>query len=368
MTLYIGVDFHPHQQTLSWCDTETGETKTLDMLHDVKRVREFYSSLPEPAIIGIEASSRAVWFENMLFETGHKLLVGNPVLIRKRATSRHKNDRRDAELILDLLLRGEFPSLWRRPPESDRILEMLRLRSSLVRQRTQGYNRLQALAHSAGLPRGRMRTAAFQAVIKALDLDETDDLRRMHLFKLVENFNEQITQLDIWLKAKAEADPKVRLLETQKGVGFLTALTTVHTLGDVTRFARLSKQVVSFAGLDPLEDSSAGRIRFGHVSKAGSRLLRFQLGQAAQIAARSDMKLKSFYKRLAKKKPKAVAKTATARRLLVKLAIMLRDNINAQEFDRRGKHSWQCPSGTRSEMTAALIGPSQPFGDRGREI
>ena len=126
--------------------------------------------------------------------------------------------------------------------------------------------------------------------------------------------------------------------------------------------------MVSFAGLDPLEDSSAGRIRFGHVSKAGSRLLRFQLGQAAQIAARSDMKLKSFYKRLAKKKPKAVAKTATARRLLVKLAIMLRDNINAQEFDRRGKHSWQCPSGTRSEMTAALIGPSQPFGDRGREI
>jgi len=115
MTLYIGVDFHPHQQTLAWCDTRTGETRTLDLGHDPEKVRHFYSSLPEPATIGIEASARATWFENMLFETGHKLFVGNPVLIRKRATSRHKNDRRDAELILELLMRDEFPTIWRRP-------------------------------------------------------------------------------------------------------------------------------------------------------------------------------------------------------------------------------------------------------------
>lgn len=113
----------------------------------------------------------------------------------------------------------------------------------------------------------------------------------------------------------------------------------------------LSKQVASFAGLDPLERSSAGRVRFGRVSKAGSPLLRFQLGQAANITARWDAKLKSFNKRLAKKKPGGVAKTATARKLLVKLSIMLRDGITADEFDRRGTHSWQCPAGSGSEMT-----------------
>lgn len=94
MTLYIGVDFHPHQQTLSWCDTRTGETDTVDLKHDPEAVRKFYASLPGPAIVGIEASARAVWFEDMLFETGHKLLVGNPVLIRKRATSRHMGRKR----------------------------------------------------------------------------------------------------------------------------------------------------------------------------------------------------------------------------------------------------------------------------------
>lgn len=342
MTLYIGVDFHPHQQTVAWCDTETGETKTVDLAHNIEDIRSFYASLPGPAIVGIEASAKAVWFENMLFETNHKLLVGNPVLIRKRATSRHKNDHRDAELILKLLLRDEFPAIWRRPPESSQVLEILRLRRNLVRQRTQVYNRLQCLAHSAGLPKGRMKASVFQNVIRSLDMDETDSMQRMHLFRLLENFNEQIAELEIWLRKKAEPEAKVQLLQTQNGVGYLTALAMVHTIGDVARFTRVPKQVTSFVGLDSLEASSAGKTRFGRISKAGSSLLRFQLGQAAQIAVRSDTKLKSFYKRLAKKKPKCVAKTATARRLLVKLSIMLRDNITADEFDRRGTHSWQC--------------------------
>jgi len=335
-TIFVGVDFHPHQQTVAWCDTRTGETQTIDLVHDLEKVREFYRSLPEPAVIGIEASARAAWFENMLFESKHTLLVGNPVLIRKRATSRHKNDRRDAELILDLLMKGEFPALWRRPPESNQILEILRLRSALVRQRTQVYNRLQALAHNVGLPKGRIRTAAFQALVKAADMDEAGQLSRSQNFALLASLGERISELEEWLKGKADEE-RVQLLQTQKGVGYLTSLTVVHTLGDVTRFGRLAKQVAAFTGLDPLDQSSAARIKYGHVSKAGSPLLRFQLGQAAQIAARSDVRLKSFYKRRAKKKPKAVAKTATSRKLLVKLAIMLRDNITADEFDRRGR-------------------------------
>jgi transposase len=324
----------------------------VDLVHDLKVVREFYASLPEPAIVGIEASTKATWFENMLFESDHKLLVGNPVLIRKRATSRHKSDRRDAKLILKLLMRDEFPAVWRRPPESNQVLEILRLRRNLVRQRTQIYNRLQALAHNVGLPKGKVRTPAFQALIKAMEMDESGEIVRTHLFNLLETFNKQIAELEVWLKEKAAPDEKVKLLLTQKGVGYLTALATVHTLGDVSRFTRISKQVAAFAGLDPVEDSSAGKIRFGNISKAGSPLLRFQLGQAANIAARWDVKLKIFHKRLAKKKLKAVAKTATARRLLVKLAIMLRDNITAQEFDMRGRTVGNARLGTRSEMTA----------------
>ena len=65
--------------------------------------------------------------------------------------------------------------------------------------------------------------------------------------------------------------------------------------------------------------------------------MRYFLGQAGNIAARHDPFLKGFSKRLGKKKPKAVVKTAVARKLVVKLAVMLRDNISAAEFDRRGR-------------------------------
>ena len=289
----------------------------------------------------------------MLFETGHKLFVGNPVLIRKRATSRHKSDRRDAELILELLMRDEFPAIWRRPAESNQVIEIMALRRTLVRQRTQCYNRLQALAHSIGMPKSPMRTAATQAVLKAVEINEADSMRREHLFSLIGQLNSQIGKLSEWLMKKAEENSLVNLLQTQKGVGYLTALVTVHTLGDVRRFKRATKAVVSFAGLDPREMSSAGRARFGSITKAGSPMLRHHLGQAVMTATRHDPRLKAFYKRLAKKRPKGVAKTAAARKLLVKLAIMLRDNITAEEFDQRGRTVGNARNFARSEMTAA---------------
>jgi transposase len=305
MTFYIGVDFHPHQQTLCWCDQETGETRTLDMEHDLEKVREFYSSLNERAVIGVEASSQAVWFENMISETGHKLLVGNPVLIRKSAPSRHKNDRRDAEHMLELLLTGKFPAIWRRPRESSEVLEVLRLRHNLVRQRTQIFNRLQALAHNVGMPKSKMKTVAVQQVLGRVEMGESGTLCREHLFSMLFHLNEKISGLDEWIKRKAATNNQVQLLLTQKGVGNLTALTFVHTVGDVHRFEKGPKGVTHFAGYDSVEDSSAKRKRFGPISKAGSPLLRFQLGVSAQIAIRSDVKLKAFYKRLAKKKPKS---------------------------------------------------------------
>lgn len=332
---YIGVDFHPHQQTVAWCDLQTGEIRTQQLIHNTPDVRVFYASMPK-AIVGIEASTHAVWFEALLGELGHQLQIGNPTAIRARARSRHKSDKRDAELLLDLLRKNEFPTLWRRSALSQQVVDILQLRNRLVRQRTQTYNRLQALAHSCGLPKGHVKNQAFQVVLRGCQVNDAQKLLREHLFSLLAQLDTQIAELETLLKQKAEMDVQVKLLRSQMGVGYLTALAVVHTLGDVKRFQRLNKQVVAFVGLDPLEKSSAGKVKFGGISKQGNWLLRFLLGQAAHLAVRYDGRLKSFYKRLAKKKPKSVAKTAVARKLLVKLAIMLRDEISAQEFDERG--------------------------------
>ena len=136
--------------------------------------------------------------------------------------------------------------------------------------------------------------------------------------------------------AAAIAGNIYRALSPRFGTKIDFHLALVHTLGDVSRFGS-TRQITAFIGLDPVERSSGGKQKFGGVSKAGSPLTRFLLGQAANIASRFDPYFKSNYKRLAKKKPKAVAKTATARKLLVKLSIRLRDQITAQEFEDRGR-------------------------------
>jgi transposase len=334
MTLYIGVDFHPHQQTVAYCNTEEGEVQQTSLFHNVELVRRFYAQF-SAAVVGVEASCSAPWFEQMLSELGHELKVGNPTLIRARARSRHKSDKRDADLILDLLLKQEFPALWRRPAESQAVLEQLRFRHQLVKQRTQVCNRLQALAHAAGLPRRGIQTTRARLALMEAGFSETLSFQRGQLFELLDDLSGRIKVIEKWLEEKATADKNVELLRSHKGIGILSALAVVHTLGDVSRFDS-SKQAVAYTGLDPLEHSSAGKVRFGSISKAGSAVLRHLLGQAMQTVVRYDGELKAFYKRLATRRSKSIAKVAATRKLLVRLFIMLRDGVDYQEFKRRG--------------------------------
>ena len=106
-------------------------------------------------------------------------------------------------------------------------------------------------------------------------------------------------------------------------------------LGPVTRFAD-AKHVVSYVGLAPSLNASADKYRLGHITKQGSSLLRWVLGQAAPHAARVDTDLKRTYFTLRHRRGRAKARVAVTRKLLVRLFIMLRDRIDYAEFRRRG--------------------------------
>jgi len=336
MTLYIGVDFHSHQQTLAWCDTQTGETRTMELINDPQTVREFYSSLPGPATVGIEASARATWFEELLFETGHKLFVGNPVLIRKRATSRHKNDRRDAELILDLLVRGDFPRIHRYSAASREVLQQLRYRQKLVKMRTMVVNSLVFMGSSRGVSlRTKLKHRRGVERLQQLAWPAPLAQQRDELCQLLLELKTKIDAVERWLEAKATADVRVQRLRTHYGIGPLTGLCLVSTLENVGRFAN-PRKVTAYVGFDPVEDSSAERQRIGSISKQGSRLLRFFLVEAGQVAIRKDPDLARVYKRVWLRRGHAKAKVAVGRRLLVRAFIMLRDEIDYAEFLRRG--------------------------------
>jgi transposase len=339
MGVYIGCDYHPQQQTLAWMDTEDGVIR-FSVLKDQRpeQVREFLRQFPGGTMIGMEATGACDWFERVVAEAGHVLLVGDAKKIRKMAPSRHKTDRRDAEHLLTLLLQDRFPALWRRPLESQLVLEQLRFRHGLVKQRTFVSNRLQVLARGLGLPQLKIRSKGGRQLLTAAPLDPTREQIRTAWFTVLDQLEEQVAAIELLLKQRAEAEPAVARLSTHPGIGPLTALCYVHTMGDVSRF-QSTRQITGFLGLDPVEDSSSDTRRIGHISKEGSTLLRFLLGQAAQtvINRHGDEKLRQFYQPISRRRGRPIAKVATARKLGIRAYIMLRDEIDYAEFDRRGR-------------------------------
>ena len=337
MTLYIGVDIHARQQTLSYLDTEDGSTGQLELQHEGDDVKGFYSKFQGEVIVGIEACGYTNWFEELMEQLGHKLLVGDAAEIRRLARRRQKNDRRDADLLLDLLVHNEFPALFRYSRESRELLRQLRYRHKLVKLRTMVVNTLHALAINAGLSlRAKLLSKGGRQQLSTLQLSVISQQQRDELLSLADELTKRIQTVEQWLQTQAKSDARVQRLQTHPGVGLLTSLCLVHTLGDLSRFSS-TRKVAAYVGFDPMEDSSAERKAYGGISKAGSKLLRYLLVEAGQTAAKDDGHLKQFYRRLLPRRGKARAKVAVARKLLIRCFIMGRAEIDYAEFLRRGQ-------------------------------
>src|SRR4030095_15237547 len=144
MTVYIGVDFHARQQTLSYLTTEDGEVQHTVLLHQNPQVvRAFYEQFAgQRVVVGFESSGYAAWFEELLEELGCEIWIGHATYIRQCAKRRKKTDRRYADLILELLYKGDFPRIHRYSRHTREMLQQLRYRHRLVKIRTMGGNRM----------------------------------------------------------------------------------------------------------------------------------------------------------------------------------------------------------------------------------
>ena len=338
MTVYIGVDFHARQQTISYLTTEEGEIHQLQLDHGKPdEVRAFYQQFAgQRVVVGFESSGYAAWFEELLEELGCEIWIGHATAIRLFARRRQKNDRRDADLILDWLMSGDFPRIHRYSAESREVLQQLRYRQRLVKMRTMVVNSLLFLATSRGIKlRSQLQSRRGQERLRQIALPQPLGQQRDEMCQLLLELSPKIDKVQSWLEAKAEQDVRVQRLRTQYGIGPLTGLCLVHTLECVERFAN-PRKVTAYVGFDPVEDSSSERRRIGSISKQGSRLLRFLLVEAGQVAVRKDQDLARVYQRVRLRRGHAKAKVAVGRRLLVRAFIMLRDEIDYADFQRRG--------------------------------
>ncbi len=218
-------------------------------------------------------------------------------------------------------------------------------------------NALQAIALSHGLRRGSsLWSEAGQHAIASLSLTCYAAERRTALQSLYRHLEEQINDLDRKVEDLAWQRPQARRLMTHPGVGPITALATETFLGEPKRFVD-GKAVASYVGLIPSEHSSGGRQRLGGLSKQGNPLLRFLWCEAVGHAVRKDAELQRFYQHKLVQKGLGKARVAAARKLGIRLWIMMRDQIDYEEFCRRGKTRQESGS-VRAGMPDLDSGPA----------
>ena len=346
--LIIGVDYHPSDQYIAFEDTETGECGERRLNHSSGEAEKFYRELAARRMrvrVGMEATGYSRWFERLLAELGIEVWIGDAAEIRTKRVRKQKTDRNDAGLLLKLLLENNFPKIWVPGPENRDLRQLLWHRHRLVQMRTRIMNQLQALAMNEGQRRKKkLWNEQGRAQLEKLPLATWASRRRQDLLELLDRMNPTIEELTRAIEQEARKRLEVLRLMTHPGVGPITALAFVLIIGTPERF-KCGKQIGSYVGLIPSEDSSAGHQRLGHITKQGSSLLRFLLGEAAQAAARCDADWRRRYMHLAMRRQRNIAKVAMARRLAVRLYWMWRNDWQYSQWVEFGSNVGQLATG-----------------------
>ena len=338
--MIIGCDFHPRFQQIAFVDRVSGEYGERRLQHRGE-AEEFYRRLVGQQVrIGMEATGNYGWFRRLLQAQGHELLLGDATRIRAAAPRKQKTDKRDARHILDLLLTDKFPKVWQPDAANQDLRVLLVHRAKQVQLRTRLKNQLDGLAKSEGYLSPRVWSAGRREQLEALPLTGWQRRRRTELIQLHDELDRRIAPLDEALREADQADQAARLLMTHPGVGPAVSLAFTLVIGDVSRFER-SRQVASYLGLIPSEESSGEHRRLGGVSKQGNSLVRWLLVQAASRAQSSDASWHRQYVRLSMTKHHGVAKLAIAHKLAVRLYWMLRSGQTWQQVMERGSHVGQ---------------------------
>jgi len=341
--IIIGADYHPAVQQIAFVDTETGELQERRLEHP-DGAEKFYRDLAaqgKKVRVGMEASGHARWFERLLAELNIELWIGDAAEIHRKRERKQKTDRQDAQHILRLLLKDDFPQIWVPSWENRDLRQLLWHRHRMVQARTRLMNQLQAVALNEGLRcKKRLWREAGRKQLEAFRLAPWASRRRSDLLELLDRLNPTIAELSQAIEQEAEKCPVAQRLRTHPGVGSLTALAFVLIIGSAERF-QCGKQIASYLGLVPSEDSSGDRRRLGHISKQGNALLRFLLVEAAQVTVRSLPEWRSQYFHLAMRRGRKIAKVAMARKLAIQLFWMMRKGWDYEQVRRFGPHAGQ---------------------------
>jgi transposase len=319
----IGMDVHQRYCQVALLDDDSSDPDEQRLKTERDELEEFARE-HEGAHVAFEAT-RNHWFVYDCLEEHLDVTVANPAKIGLIGDQPVKNDRLDAKRLAVLLRAEALPTSYVPPDELREARKLVRQRKALVEDRTSAKNRVQATLADRGITyngelfcqKGREFLLREELPLSAADHDliETD-------LAVIDSFDEQIGRLTAQIDELAVTWGDTQLMMTIPGIGAITAATIKAEVGEFERFDHKT-EVVSYAGLDPAVRQSGEKETTGGITKEGSSLLRWALGQGALNAAGNDPYLGNYYSRLKQHKPNKKALTATARKLLVMIYAMI---------------------------------------------
>lgn len=335
--LYVGVDLHRKASQLAVVDAAGELISNQRVISDRGEMRRVFGEVGrnQALEVAFEATFGWGWFADLLEDVGIAAHMAHPRANKAIASARVKNDAVDAKTLAQLLRTGLLPESWIAPPEIRERRRLVRMRTSLVRIRSRLKNQVHAVLADRGIHPDGSDIFAGELAGLAKQLPALSRQRVQANLRLIEEIDEEVDLADGQIHKQFARDPGVRRLQPLPGIGIITGAIVVAEVGDIDRFPS-ARHLCSWCGLTPTEHSSAEHTRRGHISKQGSRWLRWVLVEAACQANRNTA-LARFVAPIANRRGAKIARVALARRLATLCYHALRNEQGCRAFPVRSR-------------------------------
>ena len=315
--IYIGCDLHKRTSTLC---VKTKEGRVVEETK-IKTTKEAFAQVCgqySGARIVFEPVGQSWWLGDILEELGLVVYLANAREVKAIAHARVKNDKVDAGVLCDLLRSDLLPESYRSSTAAREWKELIRFRASLVHMRTQVKNKIHALLSRNGIvpPVGSVFGKTGRSWLAELELSATHRLHLDQYLGLLDMYEVQIAAATKRIEAVVADDGDVSLLLSVPGISYVSALSIMSEIDTINRFPT-GKRIASYAGLTPSVYASGETVRYGRLTKKGSKTLRTILIEVAHSQGRLTQStgLRPYFDRIKERKGIRTATVATARKL-----------------------------------------------------
>ena len=335
--IFVGIDLHKVFLQVAVVNDDGELLRNQRVENDTGSIKTEFSKYPKDAKYVLESSS--VWYGVYRFLTDSlnlDVVLSNPYQTRLIAESKKKTDKVDAKILADMLRGGYIATCYVPNAEITEERQLVRHRAKLVREKARFKNLVHAiLLQNAIKIKGVPFSSRYNQQLYALK-----DWRIDSHLKTISFLNDMILSTDVRITQAVKGNKSAQLLTSVVGIGNFTALTIASEIGEISRFSSPDK-LVSYMGMAPSVRGSADMVRHGSITRRGSTMARWVLGESiiTHLRVMKDGKssvIAGFYNRVSAKRGSSKAKVAASAKLLRIIYWMLTKGIDYNTCIREG--------------------------------